>query len=412
MLDEHLKSPITQQRLRSGVVAGHIDDFADWLHRHGYEPVTVDGVLRSLAGWTDWMRQAGFTEQSLLAGFEACKAELGTGRHVRYGRGPNRKSLASAALFIRFLREQGVLPPLTVPPSAADLWPVLGAFRSWMRQHRGLTETTLDVYQAILAELLAACGSDPHAYTAESLRGFVLERARRHGLWRAKTVVVAVRALLRFLGAMGQCPAGMQHAIPGFASWQLETVPRFLVAEDVERLIASCPVEAAGLRDKAVLLLLARLGLRASEVAGLKFTDVDWTHGLLTVSGKGRRQERLPLSQEIGDALLCYLRQGRPPLRTPDVFISVVAPLRPLTRAGVTHIVRAALRRTGIKAPINGAHVLRHSAATAMLRQGASLAGIGAVLRHRSPRTTAHYAKVDFGLLAEIAQPWPEAPSC
>ena len=412
MLDEHLKSPVTQQRLRSGVAAGHIDGFADWLHRHGYEPVTIDGVLRSLAGWTDWMRQAGFTAQSLLAGFDACKAELETGRRVRYGRGPNRKSLASAALFIRFLREQSVLPPLAVPPSAADLWPVLGAFRSWMRQHRGLTETTLDVYQAILAELLAVCGSDPHAYTAESLRGFVLERARRYGLWRAKTVVVAVRALLRFLGATGQCPAGMQHAIPGFASWQLATLPRFLVAEDVERLIASCPADAAGLRDKAVLLLLARLGLRAGEVAGLKFADIDWTQGLLTVSGKGRRQERLPLSQEVGDTLLCYLRQGRPPLRTPDVFTSVVAPLRPLTRAGVTHIVRAALRRTGIKAPINGAHVLRHSAATAMLRQGASLAGIGAVLRHRSPRTTAHYAKVDFGLLAEVAQPWPEAPSC
>jgi len=111
MLDEHLKSPVTQQRLRSGVAGGHIDGFADWLHRHGYEPVTIDGVLRSLAGWTDWMRQAGFTAQSLLAGFDACKAELGTGRHVRYGRGPNRKSLACAALFIRFLREQSVLPP-------------------------------------------------------------------------------------------------------------------------------------------------------------------------------------------------------------------------------------------------------------------------------------------------------------
>lgn len=268
----------------------------------------------------------------------------------------------------------------------------------------GVTETTLDVYQAILGELLASCGSDPRCYTAEVLRGFVLERARRHGLARAKTVVVAVRALLRFLGATGQCPAGMQHAIPGFASWQLATLPRFLVADDVERVIASCPAGPAGSRDKAVLLLLARLGFRAGEVAGLKFADIDWTQGLLTVSGKGRCQERLPLSQEVGNALLCYLRQSRPPIQTPEIFISVVAPLRPLTRAGVTCVVRAALRRAGIKAPINGAHVLRHSAATAMLRQGASLAGIGAVLRHRSLRTTAHYAKADFGLLAEIAQ--------
>ena len=204
----------------------------------------------------------------------------------------------------------------------------------------------------------------------------------------------------------------MQHAIPGFASWQLSSVPRFLAAEDVERVIASCPTDGNGPRDKAVLLLLARLGLRAGEVARLRFADIDWVQGLLTVSGKARRQEKLPLPQEVGDALLHYLRQSRPPLRTPEVFTTVLAPVRPLTRAAVTHIVRAALRRAGIKAPINGAHVLRHSAATTMLRQGASLAGIGAVLRHRSPRTTAHYAKVDFGLLSEIAQPWPEVASC
>jgi site-specific recombinase XerD len=161
-----------------------------------------------------------------------------------------------------------------------------------------------------------------------------------------------------------------------------------------------------------VLLLLARLGLRAGEVAQLKFADIDWTHGQLTVSGKGRRQERLPLPQEVGIALLHYLRQSRPPLSAPVMFTSITAPVRPLTRAAVTHIVRAALRRTGIKAPINGAHLLRHSAATAMLRQGASLAGIGAVLRHRSPRTTVHYAKVDFELLSEVAQPWPAVPPC
>jgi len=410
MLEQHLKSPVTRQRLRSGPAADHIDGFADWLHRHRYSPITIDTTLRSLAGWTDWMRAAGFTEHDMLAGFASCSAELQTHRRVRYGRGPNDHSLAAAALFIRFLREQGVLPPPAAPPSPADLWPVIGEFRSWMRLHRGLTETTLDVYQAIFVELLAARGSDPHLYTAEVLRDFVLERARRHGISRAKTVVVAVRALLRFLGATGRCPPGMQHAIPGFASWQLSTVPRFLVAEDVERVIASCAADANGLRDKAVLLLLARLGLRAGEVAQLRFADIDWGHGQFTVSGKGRRQERLPLPQEVGAALLLYLRQSRPPLQTPEVFTSVVAPLRPLTRAAVTHIVRAALRRAGIKAPINGAHLLRHSAATAMLRQGASLAGIGAVLRHRSPRTTVHYAKVDFrGLMsyaADYAELW------
>jgi len=412
MLDAHLKSPVTRQRLRSGPAADHVDGFADWLHCGGYRPVTIDTTLRSLAGWTDWMRAAGFTAHDMLAGFNACTAELRVRQRARYRRGPNRKSLASAALFIRFLRERRLLPQPVTQPSATDLWPILGEFRSWMRQHRGLTDASLDVYEGILVGLLDKLGDKPQSYTAEALRGFVLERARRHRIARAKSVVIAVRAFLRFLSATGRCLPGMEHAIPGFASWQLSPVPRFLVAEDIERVIASCAADANGLRDRAVLLLLARLGFRASEVARLKFADIDWTHGQITLSGKGRRQERLPLPHEVGVALLHYLRRSRPPLAVSEVFISVLAPLRPLTRAAVTHIVRAALRRAGIKAPINGAHLLRHSAAAAMLRQGASLAGIGAVLRHRSPTTTVHYAKVDFALLSEIAQPWPAVPSC
>ena len=408
MLEHHVNSPVTCRRLRSSLAAEHLDGFADWLHGHRYKPTSTVAIFRSLAGWTDWMQSAGFTVHDCCAGLAACTAELQASGRVRYSRGPNKHSLESASLFIRFLQEIGVLPPPAIAASPTDLWPIISEFRSWMRQHRGLTETTLDVYQPIITELLTALGGDPRLYTAGALRGFALERARRHGLQRAKTVVVAVRAFLRFLGATQQCTPGMQYAIPGFASWQLSTVPRFLAADDVERVIASCPADGNGPRDRAVLLLLARLGLRASEVARLRFADIDWAQGLLTVSGKARRQETLPLPQAVGEALLHYLRQSRPPLRTPEVFTTVVAPVRPLTRAAVTHIVRAALCRTGIKAPINGAHVLRHSAATTMLRQGASLAGIGAVLRHCSPRTTAHYAKVDFDLLSEIAQPWPE----
>lgn len=412
MLDTYLTSPITRQRLWSGPVAGHIDDFAAWLHRQGYRPVTLDTTLRSLAGWTDWMRSAGFGADDMAAGLDACAAALRERPRVRYRRGPNRKSLGAARLFLRFLREQGVLPLLAAAPSPAERWPVLGEFRIWARQHRGLVEASIDAYQGVLVQLLAALGDDPRTYTAEVLRGFVLERARLHRIARAKTVVVAVRAFLRFLGATGRCPPGTAHAIPGFASWQLSSVPRFIAAEDVERVIASCPADGNGPRDRAVILLLARLGLRASEAAALKFADIDWRNGRLAVSGKGRRQEWLPLPQDVGAAILAYLRHHRPPLRAPEAFISGLAPIHPLTRAAVTHIVRAALHRAGIKAPINGAHVLRHSAATAMLRQGASLAGVGAVLRHRSPRTTAHYAKVDFGLLSEIAQPWPGAVSC
>jgi len=411
MLETHLNSLVTRRRLRTGVAADHIDAFADWLHLRGYRPTSIDNGLTSLAAWTDWMQTAGFTAQDLLPGFEACKLAVGKER-VRYSRGPNKQSVTAASLFIRFLRLQDELPPPVAPPSATGRWPILGEFRSWMRAHRGLTETTLDVYQGILVGLLEVLGDDAGAYSAEALRTFVLDRARPHGIERAKSVVVAVRSFVRFLGVTGHCPPGMEHALPGFASWQLSSVPRFLAAEDVERVIDSCSGHAFELRDRAVLLLLARLALRASEVAQLKFTDIDWCNGGISVCGKGRRQESLPLPQEVGNAILLYVKEGRPSLSVPEVFTTVLAPIHALTRAAVTHIVRAALLRAGIKAPINGAHVLRHSAATSMLRQGASLAGVGAVLRHRSPTTTAHYAKVDFGLLSEIAQPWPEVPSC
>ena len=412
MLETHLSSSITRQRLRTGAAAEHIDAFADWLHLNGYKPTSIDNCLTSLAAWTDWMLTAGFTAHDLLSGFEACKLVVSKEQRIRYSRGPNQQSITAASLFIRFLRLRGELPQPVTEPSAAEHWPILGEFRSWIGAHRGLTETTLDVYQGILVGLLDAVGDDTRAYSAEGLRTFVLDRARPHGIDRAKSIVVAVRAFMRFLGATGRCPAGMEYALPGFASWRLSSVPRFLATEDVERVVASCTGHVFELRDRAVLLLLARLALRASEVAQLKLSDIDWHKSEISVCGKGRRHEPLPLPQEVGNAILLYMNEGRPSLHAPEVFTTVLAPFHPITRAAVTHVVRAALRRAGIKAPINGAHVLRHSAATTMLREGASLAGVGAVLRHRDPMTTAHYAKVDFGLLSEIAQPWPGASPC
>jgi len=408
MLDTHLASPITRQRLRSGPVRDYIDGFADWLDHCGYEKLTIERLLGSLAGWNEWICATGYSGTEFRVGLAACKVEFENRPKVRGYRGVTSRSLTAASIFIQYLQDFGVIPPAEVRLSPADRWPIIGDFRSWMLNHRGLTITTLDLYEFIIAEVIQLLGDEPEAYTAGALRDFVLERAGRHGASRARSVVVAVRAFLQFLAATGRCPPGMAHAIPGFAGWQLSSIPRFLANEDVERVIASCGEDHVGVRDRAVLLLLARLGLRAGEVAQLRFRDIDWGNGLITVCGKGRREERLPLPQDVGSATLRYLQNHRPRWHADEVFITVRAPFRSLSRWAVTCIVRRALARAGVKAPSNGAHVLRHSAATTMLRQGASLAGIGAVLRHRSPRTTAHYAKVSFGLLSEIAQPWPE----
>ena len=414
MLEDHLASPVTRSRLRSGPAAGYVDDFADWLHHRDYKPTTIEPALRALAGWTDWMRDAGFSACELLAGYKACKAAFDRKRRRRRRyRAPSNYSLVVARQFVQFLQERDVIPRPTAPLSPRVRWPVLGEFHCWMLEHRGLTESSLDTYESVLVDMIAILGDEPRTYTAEAVRAFVLERARPHGIQRAKSIVVAVRAFLRFLGASGRRPTGLEHAIPGFASWQVTSVPRYIEPSEVERVVDSCNGDdSLGMRDRAVVLLLARLALRASEVAQLCFSDIDWRSGRIAVCGKSRRREWLPLPQEVGDAILVYLRRGRAPVKTPAVFTTVLAPFRPLTRAGVTGIVRSALRRAEVKAPINGAHVLRHSAATAMLRQGASLAGVGAVLRHRSPRMTAHYAKVDFGLLSEIARPWPRTSPC
>ncbi len=262
MLETHLSSSITRRRLRTGAAADHIDAFADWLHLQGYKPTSINNRLTSLTAWTDWMRIAGFTTRDLLPGFEACKAAIEKEQRVPYSRGPNQQSVTAAAVFIRFLQLRGELPQPVAPPSATEQWPILGEFRSWMCAHRGLTETTLDVYQGIIVGLLDALGDDGVTYSAETLRAFVLARARPHGIERAKSIAVAVRSFARFLGVTGRCPAGMEYAIPGFASWQLSSVPRFLAAEDVERVIGSCSGYAFELRDRAVLLLLARLALR------------------------------------------------------------------------------------------------------------------------------------------------------
>lgn len=375
----------------------HADGFKDWLTQRKYSPATITELVRLLALWGDWVRTSGFAIETLAFGLTASALVFRGSKTARAPQG-------AAALFISYLQETNVLPPER-HPSLEETWPTLAAFRRWMQEQRGIKDSTLDTYQAILVDLLASLGTDPAAYTAAAIRGFVLDRAKPHGRGRARGITVATRAYLKYLVAIGQCPVGRDHAVPSFASWQLATTPRFLGQSDLDRLMIACDGEDR-LRDRAVILLLARLGLRASEVADLTFDAIDWVTSRITLAGKVRREERLPLTQEIGDAILAYIERARPRIATTRVFLTDTAPVHPLSRIAVKCIVRRALDRAGVKSVHRGAHVLRHSAATSMLRNGVSLAGVGAVLRHRSPSVTALYAKVDIGLLSEIAQPW------
>jgi integrase/recombinase XerD len=390
------RPPIVADRLRW--LGAPIDSFRTWLEQRGNRAITIVEIIRLLSRWAEWARDAGFGVNDIEDAFAASARVFRGGRTARAPHG-------AAKLYIAWLRDEGILPPAARVPSIEETWPILAAYGGWMREQRGIAESTLALYQPILVDLLEALGDDPAGYTAAAVRAFVLKRAAPHGRGHAQTIAGTTRSFLRYLIATSQCRSGLDHAVPGFANWKLATTPRFLTAPDLARVLDACDGEER-LRDRAIVILLSRLGLRASEVAHLNFPQIDWNGATLTVSGKARREERLPLPQDVGDAILAYVGRASPRATTTRVFLTEIAPVVPLSRIAVKCIVRRALDRAGVASPHRGAHVLRHSAATAMLGSGASLAGVGAVLRHRSPSMTAHYAKVDFGLLSEIAQPW------
>jgi site-specific recombinase XerD len=258
-------------------------------------------------------------------------------------------------------------------------------------------------------DLLQTLGEDVRQWTAQAVRTFLLERASQCGTPTTQKLITSLRAFLRYLNFRGESRDDLALAIPAVAHWRLARLPRCLSAEEVGRLIAACDGTDPGrLRDRAIVLMLARLGLRAGDVAHLRLTDIDWNSGTLQVIGKGRYQVRLPLPQDVGDALLRYL-ECRPLNDTDHVFIRSNAPCRPFASGdGVSSVVKHALKRASIEAPAKGAHLLRHTAATEMLRNGVPLDQAGLVLRHRSIDMTAYYAKADVALLKQIAQPWPE----
>jgi len=408
MLEFYIDSEAKLRQLRQCPVGKYLDDFAQWLQSSGYKQRPAQLTLRAAAHLGHWvLEHAGPIEQADDELIDTFARHL-PGCACSHGfQGRDNYHAAGARRFLTHLRTVGTVPPPAVEP--VPMAPLAKQFGNWMRQHRGVTEGTLANYLPLVQEFLATLGDDTSAYDASQVRGFILAVSSHHGETRTRSTVNAVRMFLRFLAVYGHCSPDLVAAVPGIARWRLASLPRYIDAADIERLIAVCnPDCVAGSRDRAIILLLVRLGLRAGDVRDLLLADIDWSHGRIRVMGKGRCESWLPLPQEVGDAVWHYLERFRPRIDDEHVFLRVHAPLGPLPSSGpISKVVRRAIQRAGIKAPSMGAHVLRHSAATALLRQGVSLDIIGAVLRHRCIESTAHYAKVDAALLQIVTQPWP-----
>jgi site-specific recombinase XerD len=292
---------------------------------------------------------------------------------------------------------------------------LVSRYEEYLKAERGLAPVTVVGYRDFVQGFVDERFGDQPLRLGElrpsDVSSFIVRHAHSMSPGRASLMVTALRSFLRFLFQRGEIGSNLAEAVPSVANWRLSTIPKYLAPEEIERLLAACDRSTStGQRDYAILVLLARLGLRAGEVVALELDDIDWRAGEIVVRGKGLLHDRLPLLPEVGSALAAYLRSDRPAVSTRRAFVRMRAPLRGFAGPStVCTIVRRALDRAGLSPPIKGAHLLRHSLATGMLRSGASMAEIGEVLRHRCPNTTEIYAKVDVAGLRSLAQPWPVA---
>lgn len=401
------------QTVPDGILAAQIPPFSERLRTRGYSAISIARHASAARHFLTWMLGAGHAPDvivdTLVKGFACHACANGTG----HAQGFSQAYMGRVRAFVRYLAEAQIVAR-SAPPPAQDASQV-AAFQDWLKVRRAVSDGTIISHTFKLNALLAVLGNDPATCDAAGIRRAIITIAETSSRFHTRNLVATLRHYLRFLAERGECPTHLVEAIPALSIRGTDPLPRYLEPDRVEALIAACDATTfAGKRDRAVLLLLARLGLRAGDIVVLRLDAVAWDEGSLRVCGKGRREVKLPLPQDVGDALFDYVQNARPVVADDRLFLRAIPPFAPLASSpAVAHIVKRALQRAGITdAPSRGAHMLRHSAATGMLRAGATMESIAAILRHRSVETTNIYARVDVGMLGEIAQPWPGAASC
>jgi integrase/recombinase XerD len=387
-----------------GPLLTYRDGFWTWLLERGYSPLTGMNLLRLAAHVSRWLEDGAcapseFTSERIAEFVQHRQQQGYTGYLTPRAFRP----------MLGYLRGLGAVPLASLP--AVDDTPVgrlLGRYESHLVQQRGIRPRTVNQYLRYVRRLLSGRGdADASTLTAAEIVSFVLSESRRKDGSYSRPPATAIRSLLRFLEHSGDIDAHLSGCVPAVAQWRLTSLPSILEPAQVQAMHAACDqTTTLGRRDRAILHLLVRLGLRAGEVGAMLLDDIDWRAGEILVHGKGGRESRMPLPRDVGQALAAYLRKDRPSSDDRSVFLGVRAPFRRLGAGGVVSTAARAVRRIGVKS--GGAHLLRHTAASQLLRSGASLAEVGHVLRHRHIDTTAIYAKVDDASLRPLARPWPE----
>ncbi len=392
-------------------IAAQIGPFIESLKRTGYTPNTICTKRAALRRFLIWKRRLRFRstepDESEVAEFMATSSQLA----------PTHRGVASTALasFLEHLRQERVINTRAPEPPATASTKMEKRYAEFLRNEKGLAEWSLRVYLRLVPKLFDYLekqhgNNSIRRLDASALRAFLLKDAQGKSSEYVRSLTSSLRSFLRFLQAVGEIQHDLSAAIPSVRRWTQPDIPKRLTAEEVDRVLAALDrTTAAGRRDFAILLLLAKLGLRAGEVLSLELGDIRWRTGEILVRGKGGRRDLLPLPRDVGAAIARYLRLDRGVRPTHRIFLRTHAPRVPFTTSvSISHIVCRAMAEADVERPKRGAaHLFRHSLASRMLQQGANLRDIAEVLRHRGIRATEIYAKIDMRQLHKVVRPWP-----
>ena len=390
---------MTGPRRKPGRMGLFIEGYRVWLAGRGYTAGTIVNMLAMAGGLGRWMDACGIApsvlNQPVITEFRGARRAAGM-RCVPGAHGLDR--------LLEYLNDRGILGEPSPPATPAEM--LVESYRRWLVTDRGLAEATVVRYVKLARLFLGQRPAGLESLSGTDIVAFLLAESERLSTGSVKGRVGEVRSLLRFLYLQGLTPRPLAAVVPPVAGWRDTGVPKAIPAGDVQRLLDSCDRgDLTGIRDYAILILVARLGLRSAEVARLELGDIDWRAGQIILRGKAGRQDGMPLPCDVGEALAAYLSQARPAVPLRQVFVATKAPMRAIPPGLVSDVTHRACDRAG--RPRIGAHRLRHTLATEMLRRGASIVEVSQVLRHRDLATTAIYAKVDFAALRTVAQPWP-----
>jgi site-specific recombinase XerD len=402
------KFPSVVRRHHEGPLGIHVDAYEALLREQGYSRGSTYVHLHIVADLSRWLRRRRLDPGDV----DECTVERYLQSRQRFVDTYRGASFVPYK-FLGMLRDRQIVTHKTVPIVVDPREIVVDAFRQYLSQERGLSVSTQCNYtrfaHQFLRERFGRGSLELSALSATDVTGFIRRHAHERSARSAQHIVGSLRAFLRYLRYRGEITTDLAACVPTVANWSLSTLPKFLQPGQVQQVLDHCDRHSAlGLRNYAILVLLARLGLRACEVVAMTLDDIDWEGAHLMVRGKGGQRVQMPLSAEVGHAIAAYLRKGRPRCTSRRLFIREHAPRVGFANScAVSTLVQRALADAGVDSPHTGAYVFRHSLATEMLRQGASLGEIGQLLRHAHPDTTQIYAKVDVCALRPLALRWP-----